>query len=146
MGRWRGDGGLLDLRGSLSSRGGSEGGRGARRPGDPPALIAELQRLLLVLFHLGPQPLHSVLELRVLLPEAARLARTRLRGALRGAGLARAAPILGRKDPGEVFSGGAKAEEAQRAPDVPRKTGDRCSGQPPAPDSGVTAGLQVFPL
>lgn len=47
-------------------------------PADPPVLVAELQRLLLVLFHLRPQSLHRVLELGVLLPEAATLGGTLL--------------------------------------------------------------------
>lgn len=99
-----------------------------------------------MLLHLGPQPLHGVLELRVLLPEGARLARTRLGGALRRAGLAQAAPVLGRKDPGEVFSGGAKADEAQRAPDEPRKAGTRAPPSLLLRIRELAARLQVFPL
>ena len=83
---------------------------------DRPALVAELQRLLLVLFHLGLQPLHCLLELRVLLPEAASLAGLELRCALAfgGARLARAALLLGRKQPQEPFAGGSMADKGHR--------------------------------
>lgn len=100
------------------SRGGREGGAG---PADAPALVAELQRLLLVLFHLGPQPPHRVLELRVLLPEAAPLAGTLLSDARRGARWLRAACILRRRWRGEMSSGGAKAGQARRAADARRR-------------------------
>lgn len=76
-----------------------EGGKGVRealRPTDRPVLVAELQRLLLVLFHLGLQLPHGVLELGVL-PEEAPLTGSLLSGALRGACGAWAAPTLGRR-------------------------------------------------
>lgn len=81
-----------------------------------PAPVAELQRLLLVLFHLGLQPLHCLLELRVLLPEAASLAGLELRCALAfgGARLARAALLLGRKQPEEPFAGDSMADKGHR--------------------------------
>lgn len=97
---------------------GGKGGREALRPADRPALVAELQRLLLVLFHLGLQLPHRVLELGVL-PEEAPLAGSLLSGALRGACGARAVPALGRRKPGEMFSGGAKADTAQMRPSQP---------------------------
>lgn len=113
------------MRGASSEarHGAAEGGREARGRADPPALVAELQRLLLVLFHLGPQPPHRVLELRVLLPEAASLAGTLLADARRGARWARTASILGRRWPGERSAGGAKADQARRAADVLRRRG-----------------------
>lgn len=97
-----------------------------------------------MLFHLGPQPLHCVLELRVLFPGVAALARTRLRGALRGARLARAARVLGRSTRERRF------QEAPRAPDAPPKDGDPCSAQPGAltslllPIEELTSGLFRF--
>lgn len=96
---------------------GSPRGRGEKpRPADLPALVAELQRLLPVLFHLGLQPPRCFLELRVVLPEAASLAGLVLGGALarRGARLARTGPLLGRKQPEEPFAGGAMADKGQR--------------------------------
>ena len=73
---------------------GREGGK-VWDPADPPALVAEPQRLLLVLFHLLPQLPHRVLELRVL-PEETPLAGRTLSCTLRGASWARAAPLLRR--------------------------------------------------
>lgn len=75
---------------------GREGGK-VWDPADPPALVSELQRLLLVLFHLLPQLPQGVLELRVLLEEAPLAAGRMLRGALRGASRAWAAPLLERR-------------------------------------------------
>lgn len=85
---------------------------------DRPALVAELQRLLPVLLHLGPQPPQRVLELSVLLPEAASLAGT-VSAALRGARLARADPLLGRKCPGGRFQE-AQRLSGRRGPCAPR--------------------------
>lgn len=75
---------------------GGEGGREALRHTDRPVLVSELQRLLLVLFHLGLQLAHRVLELGVL-PEKAPIAGSLLSGAPRGACGAWAAPTLGRR-------------------------------------------------
>lgn len=79
-------------------------------------LVAELQRLLLVLFHLGLQPSHCLLELRVLLQEAASLAGLQLRCTLAfgRARLAQATLLLGRKQPEEPFAGGSMADKGHR--------------------------------
>lgn len=110
LGRCQGCNPILDPRGSPRGKGEKP------LPADLPALVAELQRLLPLLFHLSPQPPHCFLELRVLLPEAASLAGLLLGGALarRVARLARTAPLLGRKQPEEPFAGGAMADKGQR--------------------------------
>lgn len=69
-----------------------------------------------MLLHLRLQPLHGLLELGVLLPEATSVARLLFHGALAfgGSFLARAASFLGRKQSQEPFAGGTMADKGHR--------------------------------